>query len=218
MGAPRSKEFEDVYFSAENGFAETHYVFLRGNGLPEGWAGREHFTICETGFGTGLNFLCAWKLWNETMAGQKLEFISFEKFPLSAGEIEEALAGFQEKFPAELAKLIWEYPAECSGTHRIAMSDNVTLTLIFGDVNEEMPRLEAKIDCWFLDGFKPRKNPDMWTGIVFKNMERLSIPGTTFATFTAAGFVKRGLQAAGFKVNRIKGYGFKWHMIKGHKI
>ncbi len=222
MAAPRSKQFDDVYFSAENGFEETHHVFIRGNRLPENWMGRAakgvSFVIAETGFGTGLNFLCTWKLFNETAPGGRLEFISFEKFPLIGEEIFESLKPWEEYFAEELKIFIEKYPSEHSGTHRIAMSGNVVLTLIFDDVNEALPKLNETVDCWFLDGFKPRSNPEMWTETVFQNMARLSRPGTTFATFTAAGFVGRGLRAAGFDVKKIKGYGSKWHMLAGVKL
>lgn len=217
MAAPRSKEFDDVYFSAENGFAETQHVFIRGNGLPEAWAGRD-FTIFETGFGTGLNFLCALKLWNETNAGKTLHFISVEKFPLSRAEIESALEMWRENFEGEFASLLAKYPTNPSGTHRIAMSGNCMLILIFDDVNAVMPKLNETVDCWFLDGFRPASNPDMWGEIVFQNMARMSKKGARFATFTAAGFVKRGLAAAGFDVKKIQGYGRKRDMLTGTKL
>lgn len=217
VGAPRSKQFDDVYFSAEDGYAETRHVFIKGNNLPEGWRDRKNFTIAETGFGTGLNFLCAWRLFRETAPGQRLEFISFEKYPLEAPEIKEALEHWRGRFPEELEALIALYPKNHSGTHRIEMGENVALTLIFGDVNEEFPKLNAQVDCWFLDGFKPATNPDMWTDIVFRNMARLSNPGATFATFTAAGAVKRGLAAAGFDVKKIQGFGRKRDMLVGVK-
>jgi tRNA 5-methylaminomethyl-2-thiouridine biosynthesis bifunctional protein len=217
MAAPRSKEFDDVYFSAENGFAETQHVFIRGNGLPEAWAGRD-FTIFETGFGTGLNFLCAWKLWNETNAGKTLHFISVEKFPLSRAEIEEALGMWRRNFEDEFRVMLEKYPGNISGTHRIAMGENCVLTLIFDDVNAVMPTLNETVDCWFLDGFKPKKNPEMWTDIVFENMARMSNRGASVATFTAAGFVRRGLAAAGFNMQRVKGYGTKWHMLTGVRL
>ncbi len=216
-GAPRSKEFDDVYFSAENGFAETQHVFIRGNGLPEAWAGRD-FTIFETGFGTGLNFLCAWRLWNETNAGRKLYFISVEKFPLSRAEIESALEMWRGNFEGEFAALLENYPGNLSGTHRIAMGENCMLTLIFEDVNVAMPELNEAIDCWFLDGFRPASNPEMWSETVFQNMARMSKKGATFATFTAAGFVKRGLATAGFDVKKIQGYGRKRDMLVGAKL
>lgn len=214
MAAPRSKQFDDVYFSAEDGFAETQHVFIQGSGLPGRWAGRD-YTIFETGFGTGLNFLCAWRLWNETNRERKLEFISVEKFPLSAAEIENALEAWRNKFPEELTALIEKYPQNCSGTHRIAMGENCALVLIFDDVNAAIPKQDAKVDAWFLDGFKPKKNPEMWTDVLFENMARLSNPDASVATFTAAGNVRRGLQAAGFNMQRVKGYGTKWHMLTG---
>jgi tRNA 5-methylaminomethyl-2-thiouridine biosynthesis bifunctional protein len=218
MGAPRSKQFDDVYFSAENGFAETEYVFLKGNNLPENWLGLAEFTIGETGFGTGLNFLAAWRLFRQTNPGGKLHFISFEKFPLTREEIECAMAMWRDRFPEELGMLLAQYPEQHSGAHRIVMDDNCTLTLVFGDVNETISSIDETVDCWFLDGFKPRTNPDMWTETVFQNMARMSRPGTTLATFTAAGLVRRGLATAGFEVRRIKGYGSKWHMVTGVKL
>lgn len=215
MGAPRSKEFDDVYFSAENGLAETQHVFLAGNSLPERWHGRRDFTIAETGFGTGLNFMAVWKLFEETAEPyQKLHFISFEKFPLQKQEIEEVLAPFLSTSGLDdyLKKFI---PVYSEG--RIQITDRVTLTLFFGDVNDEILKLDIKIDAWFLDGFKPSSNPDMWSETVFQNMARLSVPGATLATFTAAGFVRRGLQAAGFEIQKIPGYGRKRDMTIGVK-
>lgn len=213
-GAPRSKEFDDVYFSAENGLAETMHVFIAGNGLPLAWEGRDEFVICETGFGTGLNFLAAWKLFEETAsADQRLHFISFEKYPLSAGEIGEylrpLLAGRMDE---HLDKLLSIYPS-ASGT--VQVTERVALSLVFGDVNEKIPKLEAAVDAWFLDGFKPSANPEMWSETVFANMARLSREGATLATFTAAGFVRRGLAAAGFDVKKVRGYGTKRDMTVG---
>lgn len=211
LGAPRSKEFDDVYFSAENGLAETQHVFLAGNSLPERWGGRREFIIAETGFGTGLNFLAAWKLFEETAApDQTLHFISFEKFPLSAAQIEEYLSVWQSEFSGLLEVLVQKYT---SGA--VQMNDRVRLTLIFGDVNEEIVKQNFKADAWFLDGFKPSSNPEMWSETVFQNMARLSAEGATLATFTAAGFVRRGLTAAGFAVKKVPGYGTKRDMTVG---
>lgn len=210
-GAPRSKEFDDVYFSAENGLAETMHVFIAGNNLPRAWEGRDEFTICETGFGTGLNFLAAWTLFEETAApGQRLHFISFEKYPLDAEKIAEWLGPWENEFGERLKTLVSRY-----GPGTAEMSGRVNLTLIFGDVNEEIPKLEAAVDAWFLDGFKPSANPEMWSGTVFANMARLSAPGASLATFTAAGFVRRGLAAAGFEVKKARGYGAKRDMTVG---
>lgn len=211
-----SKEFGDVYFSVQDGLAETRHVFIEGNNLPTRWQGRENFTIAETGFGTGLNFLAAWQLFDETAKpDQKLDFISFEKYPLSVNEIREALTPWQ--FGERLEILLQNYPLRISGFHKLLLTDQITITLILGDINDMIPQLKASIDCWFLDGFKPSSNPEMWSDIVFANMNRLSRPGATFATFTAAGFVKRGLQNAGFNVHKIKGFGTKRDMLAGEK-
>lgn len=214
--SPRSKQFDDVYFSQENGLAETRHVFIAGNDLPVRWTGRESFTIFETGFGTGLNFLAAWTLFRETAEpGQNLCFFSVEKFPLSAPEIKDYLAPWREELGAELDVLVQTYSkADFSGSFRFVQG-NVSLELFFGDVNVVLPTLEKKVDCWFLDGFKPATNPGMWTETVFENMARLSNPKATFATFTAAGVVKRGLAKAGFTVEKVKGFGKKRDMLKG---
>lgn len=215
-GTITSKEFGDVYFSAADGLAETQHVFLKGNGLPEKWQGKQEFTIAETGFGTGLNFLAAWQLFEETaQPSQKLHFISFEKFPLSTDEIRQALSPWN--FGDKLEKLLQNYPLRIGGFHQLKINDQITLTLIFEDINIMIPQFQADIDAWFLDGFKPSANPEMWTEIVFKNMARLSKPGTSFATFTAAGFVKRGLRDVGFNVQKIRGFGTKRDMLVGEK-
>lgn len=215
-GAPRSKEFDDVYFSAQNGLAETRHVFLQSNYLPAAWLDKENFVIAETGFGTGLNFLATWKLYQETGSTLKhLHFISFEKYPLTAEQINEYLEPFRNEFPDLLDALVDKYPFVVPGFHRIDFDDHVSLTLIFDDVNEAIPKLGAVVDCWFLDGFRPSSNPEMWSETLFANMARLSRIGTRFATFTAAGFVKRGLRDAGFVLEKIKGYGRKREMLVG---
>ena len=217
--APRSKEFDDVYFSAVDGLAETRHVFLAGNGLPGAWAARDRFVIAETGFGTGLNFLAVWKLFEETaQAGQSLEFISFEKYPLTKYEIRGALAAWQDEFPRQFESFLRHYPENRDGIFDAQIDKHVVLRIYFGDVNEEILKVQTPIDCWFLDGFKPASNPEMWTDVVFANMARLSAPGASFATFTAAGAVRRGLAAAGFDVRKVKGFGTKRDMLVGVKI
>lgn len=211
---PRSEMFDDIYFSLQDGAAETRYVFLEGNGLPYAWKDSASFTICETGFGTGLNFLCAWTLFEQTaLPAQRLEFISFEKYPLSAEEIERYLRPMVER--DKLQAMLRHYPLRAAGTHKLFIAPQVTVTLLFGDVNEEISKLHTGVDAWFLDGFAPAKNPDMWRATLFQNMARLSSKKTTFATFTAAGAVKRGLQEAGFTVEKVAGFGRKRDMLKG---
>lgn len=214
---PRSLEFDDVYFSADDGLEETRHVFLESNDLPGRWQGRDRFTIAETGFGTGLNFLAAWQLFDRTAApGAFLDFISVEKYPLAAKDIKQGLSHWADALSPYLDKFLDQYPIRTAGFHRIVFDNRVALTLIFDDVNDALPALNARVDCWFLDGFTPARNPLMWTQTVFAQMARLSAPGACFATFTAAGDVKRGLREAGFTVNKQKGFGRKRDMLAGY--
>lgn len=214
----RSDIFDDVYFSVDDGMAETHHVFLDGNCLPDAWNGRDRgrFIIAETGFGTGLNFLCAWKLFEETAAkGQRLEFISVEKYPLSAAQIRDALAGWHTVLGKYIDRFLALYPLRVPGPHKIHFSDQISLTVWFCDIHHALPEWGMPVDAWFLDGFTPSKNPDMWADGLYHHMARLSHKETTYATFTAAGFVKRGLQDAGFTVEKVKGFGRKRDMMRG---
>jgi tRNA 5-methylaminomethyl-2-thiouridine biosynthesis bifunctional protein len=216
LGAPISEQFGDIYFSAQDGLAETRHVFLDGNALPAGWMGKKSFTILETGFGTGLNFLASAKLFRNTApAGQTLHFVSVEKYPLAGIQIKNYLAHWRGEFPDLLDALVEHYPLPLPGFHRLDFESDITLTLIFDDANEALPRLYTKADCWFLDGFKPASNPDMWSDKIFTHMANLSHAGTSFATFTAAGFVKRGLENVGFTVNKVRGFGRKREMLVG---
>ncbi|MGK2741582.1 bifunctional tRNA (5-methylaminomethyl-2-thiouridine)(34)-methyltransferase MnmD/FAD-dependent 5-carboxymethylaminomethyl-2-thiouridine(34) oxidoreductase MnmC [Tepidicaulis sp. LMO-SS28] len=218
-GSPESTDFGDLYFSAEDGPAETAHVFLKGNGLPEAWAGRRSFTIGETGFGTGLNFLCLWALWREARpeSGQ-LHFVSVEGFPLSAEELARAHQTWPQ-FAALSAQLLAAYPPRVPGFHTLHLEDGVTLTLLFGEAAAELGALElapgTQVDAWFLDGFAPSKNETMWSADVVGQMARLSGPGTTLATFTVAGAVRRGLKAAGFATEKTPGFGRKREMLRG---
>jgi tRNA 5-methylaminomethyl-2-thiouridine biosynthesis bifunctional protein len=223
-----SKEFDDIYFSAEDGFAETDFVFLKGCGLPESWQNQSHYTIFETGFGTGLNVLSAAKLFSETAkASQYLDIVSVEKFPLTPDVIKDALAPWAEKLEPFLSTLIDNYPLRISALHPIDLSPNITLHLCFGDIAEIMPCLFEKtknikhrqIDAWFLDGFAPAKNPDMWCAELFTAIKDFSHKDTRLATFTAAGLVKRGLESTGLAVEKVRGFGRKRDMLiaRGHE-
>lgn len=219
MSVPRSEQFDDVYFSVEDGLAETRHVFLDGNNLPDMWTDKDEFVIVETGFGTGLNFLAAWHLFEKTAGPQqKLKFISYELYPLTRQQLKQYLTPWADCFKTILPVFISKYPDNLSGSYQIDFNESVSLELHFGDVNEVLPALEADVDCWFLDGFKPSSNPEMWSEIVFENIGRLTKNGGTFATFTAAGFVRRGLQAEGFDVRKVKGFGRKREMLTGQKI
>ncbi|MCL9774262.1 bifunctional tRNA (5-methylaminomethyl-2-thiouridine)(34)-methyltransferase MnmD/FAD-dependent 5-carboxymethylaminomethyl-2-thiouridine(34) oxidoreductase MnmC [Vibrio methylphosphonaticus] len=227
-GTPVSDQFDDVYFSNVNGLEETRYVFLEKNRLPQRWheLTNRRFVIAETGFGTGLNFLAAWQQFeqfreqNPAAAMQELHFISFEKYPLTKHDLEKAHQAWPElkKYAEQLQA---HYPIAVPECHRIVLANGmITLDLWFGDIKDCMPLVptpeQGIVDCWFLDGFAPSKNPEMWNQTLFDNMVKLAKQDATCATFTAAGFVRRGLNDAGFDMKKTKGFGTKREMIAGH--
>jgi len=214
---PFSAQYQDIYFYTDNVLLETEYVFLQGNDLPARWQQPDikTFTIAETGFGTGLNFLSAAKLWLETAPKQAtLHFISVEKHPLTLKDITSAL----ELWPdlTELSTpLLAKYPVLINEQTVSLYDGNVQLTLLIGDATEQLNRITNKADAWFLDGFSPTKNPEMWQTALFEQIAMHSHVATTFATFTSAGMVRRGLSQAGFKVSKRAGFGKKREMIYG---
>lgn len=222
-----SDQFDDVYFSNVNGLEETRYVFLKQNLIPERWQefDRRRFVIGETGFGTGLNFLAVWQAFNDFRRAnpdatlKELHFVSFEKFPLSQQDLIKAHQAWPEL--AELAeKLHRHYPPAVPECHRIVLDNGaVTLDLWLGDIKDCLPSVpygeEGIIDTWFLDGFAPSKNPEMWNQDLFNGMAKLARSECRVATFTSAGFVRRGLIEAGFAMKKVKGFGTKREMIAG---
>jgi len=227
QGTPVSRAFDDVYFSNANGLEETRYVFLNGNHIPVRFAehSRDLFIVAESGFGTGLNFLTLWQAFDDFCTAhphatlKRLHFISCEKFPLTQTDLVAAHAHWPELAPwAEQLQQQW--PQALPGCQRLLFNGGkVTLDLWLGDINALIntfdDSLNAQVDAWFLDGFAPAKNPEMWTPELFAAMARLARPGGTLATFTAAGFVRRGLQEAGFTVAKRKGFGHKREMLTG---
>lgn len=219
QGRPHSRVFDDVYFSDQSGLEETRYVFLEQNRLQERFAALPvggRLVIGETGFGTGLNFLCAWQLFEQhAVAGARLHFVSVEKYPLSHADLQRALALWPE-LAAFAEQLLAQYIAIHPGFQRLVLDNGrVTLTLLIGDVLEQLPQLDAQIDAWFLDGFAPAKNPEMWTAELFAELARLAAPGSTISTFTSTGWVRRLINAAGFKMKRTPGIGHKWEILRG---
>ncbi len=220
QGTPVSDAFDDVYFSNDSGLHETQYVFVDKNRLRERWPvhQKDYFHIIETGFGTGLNFLVAWRNFQSYLQQpgqcQRLYFSTFEKFPLTHADLKQALACWPEL--ADLAELLLDqYPKAIQGCHRLCFQQGqIVLDLWLGDVHDNLPQLPLanKADAWFLDGFAPSKNPEMWQDSLFNGMARLSQAGTTVATFTSAGIVRRGLQSVGFDVQKVKGHGRKREM------
>lgn len=216
-GVPHSLDYGDVYYSADGGLAETDYVFLQGNGLPERWRDCERFVIGETGFGTGQNVLAAARLFLDTAPGHaRLHVVTVERHPIPKDDLKRL---YPPGHPlAELAReLIAHYPDLIPGSHRLELGGGrVILTLLWGDALDMLTRVCAQVDAWFLDGFAPAKNPQMWQPPLFEAMARLSAPGASFATFTCARMVRDGLTAAGFVFEKRAGFGRKREMLVGH--
>ena len=218
-GQPVSARFGDVYFSSDNGLEESRYVFLGQNRLRERFASLqdgETLVVAETGFGTGLNFLATWQAFRERApAGAMLHFVSVERHPLINPELRQVLSLWPEL--ASLAEeLCQQYPPPVVGCHRLVLeSGRVRLTLCFGDALDALEDLSFDADAWFLDGFAPACNPDMWQDALIEQVRRHSRPGASFATFTAVGRVRRSLAETGFQVRRVPGFGHKREMLRG---
>lgn len=205
---PVSDRFDDPYYSLENGLAETRHVFLHGNDLPQRY--QDGFHVAELGFGTGLNLLALLQDWRKAGATGKLHFTTFEAFPLPPSDMIQAQAAFPEL--AELSQDL----APFWGQHVFELPD-LRFEMIEGDARSTLPNWQACADAWFLDGFSPAKNPELWQEDLMRAVGDHTKPGGTAATYTAAGFVRRGLDAAGFTVTRIPGYGRKRHMTRAEK-
>lgn len=213
-GIPVSTRFDDPYFSLNDGLAETRHVFLAGNGLPARFCAGFH--IAELGFGTGLNMLAALIAWRAAGAPGPLHFTSFEAYPLPAADIARALAHFPEA-AAIAAPFLAQWAtglAQAKGQIRLGLP-GLEADIILGDARDTLPLWQGRADAWFLDGFSPAKNPELWSDALMTEVARHSAPGGTFATYTAAGHVRRALQAAGFLVDRKPGHGSKRHMTAG---
>jgi len=218
-GQPWSRRYGDVYFSREGGLGQARHVFLAGNRLAERFAAlppHGHFTIGETGFGTGLSFLTAWQLFEQVApSSAQLDVLSTERYPLEAGQLIAALAPWPE-LADPAAALCAQMIALPPGWHRCVLAGGrVRLTLLLGDARETLPEVTTTVDAWFLDGFSPARNPDMWSDTLLAQVARLSRPGTTYATWASSGVVRRGLGAVGFTVSRSPGFGSKWEMVRG---
>ena len=200
---PVSTQFDDPYFSLENGMAETGHVFLAGNDLPSRFV--DGFHVAELGFGTGLNFLVALQAFRDCGSGGKLRFTSFEAFPMAMGNLHAALSAF-DGLPDDLAQAS-EFPVALEG-------HDFELRVVIGDARETLPVWDGLADAWFLDGFSPAKNPELWSPELMMQVGRHTAANGTAATYTAAGFVRRGLADAGFDVSRVQGYGRKRHMTR----
>ncbi|HRE18606.1 MAG TPA: bifunctional tRNA (5-methylaminomethyl-2-thiouridine)(34)-methyltransferase MnmD/FAD-dependent 5-carboxymethylaminomethyl-2-thiouridine(34) oxidoreductase MnmC [Rhodocyclaceae bacterium] len=215
-GTPYSPDYGDVYHAVAGGPAQTQAVFLAGNDLPERWQGRERFVILETGFGLGLNFLATWSAWQaDPQAPARLHFLSVEKHPFPADDLTSAHAAWPE-FAALAAELRAHWPPLLPGVHRLLLAGGkVILTLIFGDANATLKKIDAKVDAFYLDGFAPAKNPDLWSPPLFKALARLAAPGATLATWSVAAAVRQGLSEVEFDLEKRPGFGGKRDMLVG---
>jgi tRNA U34 5-methylaminomethyl-2-thiouridine-forming methyltransferase MnmC len=212
---PYSTVFGDHFYSRADGRAECNHVFLTGNDLPLRWNQPGEFTIAELGFGTGLNFLETWWQWQACKApGSHLTFVSFEGFPMRADEMERALSAWPEL--SRLAnKLVNAWPEEPGGVIKPDLDDTVSLEVHIGDALNTLPRWGDLADAWFLDGFAPTRNPDMWSKDLMRQVHDHTKNGGTFATYSAAGWVRRNLASAGFAVEKVPGFAGKRDMTRG---
>ncbi len=222
MGEPISLSFNDRYFYKQNGLAESSYVFIKGNNLKERWkklTKDESFTIGELGFGCGLNFLNTLKKWKALQKEAKLNFVSIERFPLTALDLEKSLINYPD-LKNEIKTLLKVYPPLSRGFHRINFEqENISLTLIFEDVHRglsDLTKSDVTFDAWFLDGFSPKENPEMWSSQVLKNISSLSHNQTSLSSFSASSMIKKSLEENNFEIRLTKGYKNKRHMIRAN--
>lgn len=213
---PRSTIYDDVYHSRSGGVAQAREVFVKGSGFPERWQDGQACTILETGFGLGLNFLTTWNAWRQSGSRGKLHYLAVECYPWQAEDLAKvwsSYAGVQAEAQILLAQ--WMLPV--SGFHRLVFDHgSVVLTLALGDVRTVMREWLARVDAFYLDGFSPDKNPEMWDVYLFKQCARLACPGATITTYTVAGAVRRALTEAGFVVEKVEGFGGKRHRLAGY--
>jgi len=232
-GEPFSEQFQDFYFSTDGGFQETEYVFLKQNNLPQAFIDltnkQQVFKIAETGFGTGLNFLVTAMHWLQNSdLNSTLEYTSIEKYPLKKIDLIQVFSIFKKNWP-QLSlycdELKTHYPIEFKNNQiqLTLFNGRIILNLLIEDASSALKKLSRsskeqqsnKIDAWYLDGFSPAKNPDMWNQDLFNSIAKLSKPSTTISTFSSAGFVRRGLQEAGFNMTKVPGLGMKREILSG---
>ncbi|WP_322894367.1 MULTISPECIES: tRNA (5-methylaminomethyl-2-thiouridine)(34)-methyltransferase MnmD [unclassified Yoonia] len=207
-GVPIAQDFDDPYFSLDDGLAETRHVFLDGNDLPARIMG--DFQIGELGFGTGLNLLVTWDAWVQAGRPGQLHFTSFEAFPMALPDMATALAQFPALGDyADKLLAVWTPQAGA-----VTLDTGLTLHVITGDARQTLPKWEGSADAWYLDGFSPAKNPELWEPSLLQAVADHTKPGGTAATYSAAGHIRRSLSDAGFTVTKHQGYGRKRHMTR----
>ena len=217
---PVSERFDDTFYSRHDGRAEAAYVFLGGNALPQRFAEKERFVIAELGFGTGLNFLETWRQWIATRrSGQQLRFVSFEWYPLEASDMARALARWTELTPlaSQLVEQWAQRTPESAAPCEWQMDQQTELCIVPGDAGVTLQQWDGAADAWYLDGFAPARNADMWGAELRRCVFQHTMPGGSFATYTAAGWVRRYLIGAGFAVEKHPGFAGKREMMRGVK-
>ncbi len=214
-GVPYSRAYGDIYHSADGGVGQAQHVFVQGCGLPDAWRGRDGFVVLETGFGTGLNFLATWAAWrSDPVRCGRLHFLSVEKHPFRAADLATLHAQWPEFAPLS-RELLANWPMLTPGFHRIALDGGrVQLTLMLGDALDCLPQVQASVDAFYLDGFAPDCNADLWRPEVFDALARLARPGAVAATYTVTTTVRQGLVQAGFVCEKRAGYGRKRHCLR----
>ncbi|SMG37465.1 bifunctional tRNA (5-methylaminomethyl-2-thiouridine)(34)-methyltransferase MnmD/FAD-dependent 5-carboxymethylaminomethyl-2-thiouridine(34) oxidoreductase MnmC [Paraburkholderia susongensis] len=219
-GNPFSPLYDDIYHSAVGALEQAHHVFLRGNALPGRWQGRRTFTVLETGFGMGINFLVTWAAWRaDPSRCERLHFVSVEKHPFSTADLRRVHATtLSDPQIAGLGDTLANaWPMLVPGAHRLEFDEGrVVLTLIFADAADSLPTLRLRADAFYLDGFAPAKNPELWSPAIFKALARVAGEGATFATYSSAGDIKRALTQCGFEYRKVDGFGWKRAMLVGH--
>ncbi len=214
-----SPRYDDIYHSAAGALAQARHVFLQGNDLPARWHGRHIFTIVETGFGTGCNFLATWEAWRQDPARcERLHFVSIEKHPFSRADLHTAISHIvaNTTIEVDVEALVRAWPMLTPGLHRLEFeAGRVVLTLALGDVGALLPNLVLRADAFYLDGFAPAKNVEMWSPEVFRALARLADEHATFATYTSSGAVRRALDDAGFAPRKVDGFASKRAMLIG---
>ena len=214
---PFSEQFGDHFYSRADGRGETGHVFIGGNRLPGRWAGVENFTIGELGFGTGLNFLETWRVWKATrQIGQTLIFVSFEGFPLESDQIERAISRWPELAPLT-ARFLEFWPRLSGEPNDWALDSQTRLRLVRADALTGLANWNDAAHAWYLDGFSPARNPDMWSPELMCAVYGQTVSGGTIASYTVAGWVRRNLQSAGFDVCKEPGFAGKREMLCGVK-
>jgi tRNA U34 5-methylaminomethyl-2-thiouridine-forming methyltransferase MnmC len=212
---PYSSAFGDHFYCQTDGRLECGHVFMEGNALPDRWRHGKDFLIGELGFGTALNFCETWRQWKlHRVPGARLHFMSCELYPMLGQEIDRALSRWPE-IDSERQVLVAKWPIDPNGVVTVDLDDQTRLSVVCGEAMDGLRNAGTGFDAWYLDGFAPSRNGDMWSAELMQLIHDRSAPAGTFATYAAAGFVRRNLQGAGYIVERRKGFAGKREMLCG---